>query len=250
MSIAAVVNVRMESTRLPGKALRVVGGKPLLHYLLERLTLACNIDCVVVATSVRVANDPIAAFCAERRVKCFRGPEDDVLARTLGALESVDAETGIVVYGDGPLVDPAIVDAMVETYAASAAAYDFVGNDLKTTYPPGMEVEVFSVAAMADSARRCTDPAIREHGTLFLRRNPNIYRLLNIEAPRELRRPELEIEVDTEADLKVIASILAHFPGRLDFSLAEIIVLLDAHPEIAESNRAVPRRWKEFRSSC
>lgn len=249
MSSAAVVNVRMESTRLPGKALRVIDGKPLLHYLLGRLALAGNIDCVVVGTSVGVANDPIAAFCAERGVRCFRGPEDDVLARTLGALEAVDADTGIVVYGDGPLVDPAIVDAMVETYAASAAAYDFVGNDLKTTYPPGMEVEVFSVAAMADSARRCTDATVREHGTLFLRLNPNLYRLLNIEAPQELRRPELELEVDTEADLRVIAWILAHFRGRLDFTLAEIVALLDAHPEIADSNRAVTRRWKEFRSS-
>jgi spore coat polysaccharide biosynthesis protein SpsF (cytidylyltransferase family) len=107
---------------------------------------------------------------------------------------------------------------------------------------------VFSVAAMRDSAGRCTDPAIREHGTLFIRRNPGIYRLLNVEAPQKLQRPDLELEVDTEADLKVIGSILAHFPGRLDFTLAEIIMLLDAHPEIAEFNRAVPRRWKQFRS--
>jgi spore coat polysaccharide biosynthesis protein SpsF (cytidylyltransferase family) len=247
MSTAAVVNVRMESVRLPGKALRIVHGEPLLHYLLERLALARNLDHIIVATSVRAANDAIAAFCDQRGVRCFRGPEDDVLARTVGALQAVAADTGVVVYGDGPLVDPAIVDAMVDGYAASSS-YDFVGNDLTTTYPPGMEVEVFSAAAMADASRRCDDRAIREHGTLFLRRNPNLYRLLNVEAPLELRRPELEIEVDTEADLKVVAWILAHFPGRMDFTLAEVIELLDAHPEIAGFNRAVPRRWKEFRS--
>src|SRR5271170_5714629 len=114
MSTAAIVNVRMESTRLPGKALQVVGGKPLLHILLERLAISRKIDCVVVATSVRKANDAIASFCAERAVKCFRGPEDDVLARTLGALDAVDAKTGVVVYGDGPLIDPAIVDGIVD----------------------------------------------------------------------------------------------------------------------------------------
>jgi spore coat polysaccharide biosynthesis protein SpsF len=249
MNTAAIVNVRMESTRLPGKVLRIISGKPMLHYLLERLKLANKIDRVVVATSVRVANDAIAAFCDERHVECFRGQEDDVLARTLGALKALDATTGVVVYGDGPLIDPTIIDGIVEMYAASASEYDFVGNDLKTTYPAGMEVEVFSVAALADSALRCKEPAIREHGTLYLRRNPDIYRLLNVEAPHELRRPELEIEVDTEVDLKVIAAILAAFPSRLNFTLAEIIAMIDANPEIAEHNRGVPRRWREFRSS-
>jgi spore coat polysaccharide biosynthesis protein SpsF len=248
VSVTAVVNVRMESTRLPGKALRIVRGHPLLHYLIERLALASKVDRLVVATSVRNANDAIAAFCDSRGIECFRGPEEDVLARTLCAFEAVNATTGVVVYGDGPLVDPTIVDNLIETYISSSAKYDFVGNDLRTTYPPGMEVEVFSVAALADSARRCTDPAIREHGTLFLRRNPGMYRLLNVEAPPNLRRPELEIEVDTEADLSVIAAILAHFADRLDFTLSEIIELLDARPDIAEFNRAEHRRWKQFRS--
>ena len=247
MITAAIVNVRMGSTRLPGKAMRSICGKPLLHHLLERLSLAKSLDQVVVATSTLPANDAIEAFCASLDIACFRGSEDDVLSRTLGALRSVGAGIGVVVFGDGPLIDPAIVDHMVASYIGVNPRCDFVGNDLETTYPPGMEVEVFSVSALADADRRCTERDIREHGTLYLRRNPDLYRLLNLEAPTDLRRPDLELEVDTEADLRVMEAVLDHFSGRGDFGLIDVIEFLDAHPQIAALNRNVPRRWKVFR---
>jgi spore coat polysaccharide biosynthesis protein SpsF (cytidylyltransferase family) len=247
MGAVAVVNVRMGSQRLAGKVLREMCGRPLLSCLLARLRGARSVERVVVATSQLEANDAIDTFCVRAGVECFRGPEDDVLARTLGALRSVDAETGVIVFGDGPLIDPRIVDRVVETYLQAAPQFDFVGNDLATTYPPGMEVEAFSVAALTDADRRCTDHSIREHGTLYLRRNPQRYRLHNLEAPPELRRPELELEVDTEIDLEVIARILRHFGERLDFTLREIIEFLDAHPDVARLNRTVHRRWRRER---
>lgn len=250
MKIVAVVNVRMGSSRLPGKVLREVAGKPLLGHLLDRLALARRLDEVVVATSVRPENDPVEAYCRSRGAPCFRGDEDDVLARMLGALKSRAATVGVEVYGDCPLIDPAIVDAMVGDYVAAGGGLDFIGNDLSTTWPPGMEVEVFSMAALEDSARRCQDPAIREHGTLFVRQNPALYRLRNIEAPAPCRRPELELEVDTAEDMVVVERILGHFADRPGFSLGDLIAFLDAHPEVAEVNKDVPRRWKEFRADA
>lgn len=241
----AVVNVRMGSQRLPGKVLRPMAGKPMLGHLLDRLALARRLDGCVVATSTRPENDAVADYCAARGTPCFRGAEDDVLGRTLGALTAQGAATGVVAFGDGPLIDPALVDQFVDRFTQSDL--DFLGNDLATTYPPGMEVEVFRVAALADSDRRCDDPAIREHGTLFIRRNPERYRLVNIEAPAALRRPELEMEVDTEEDFQVISAVLETFVGRPDFSLAEIIAFLDANPGLSRLNRDVPRRWKAFR---
>jgi len=243
----AVVNVRMGSQRLPGKVLCEVCGRSLLSLLLARLRRARLLDRVIVATSRLAANDAIAELCSALGVACFRGPEEDVLARTLDALRSVDAETGVIVFGDGPLIDPLIVDHVVDAYLQAASRFDFVGNDLATTYPPGMDVEVFSVAALADADRRCADRSIREHGTLYLRRNPQRYRLLNLEAPPELRRPELELEVDTAIDLGVVDEILRHFGERLDFSLREIIEFLDAHPDVASRNRNVHRRWRSER---
>jgi spore coat polysaccharide biosynthesis protein SpsF len=247
-STTAVVNVRMGSARLPGKALRVICGKPLMRHVIDRLALAASVDQVVVATSTLPVNDAIASYCAEQGISCFRGSEGDVLMRTLNALQHAGASTGLIAYGDGPLIDPRIVDQAVTCYMAADPPVDFVGNDLKTTFPPGMEVEVFSVSALADASQRCSDPEIREHGTLYLRLNPQRYRLVNFEAAAAVRRPDFELEVDVEDDLEVVARILNYFDGRLDFSLSEIVAYLDAHPEISSRNCAIPRRWKRFRS--
>lgn len=228
----------------------MVRGKPLLMRLLERLAHARSLDSVVVATSTLSANDAIEEFCGRHGYSCFRNSEHDVLQRTLRALRAERAEVGVVVFGDGPLIDPRIVDEMVRIYCDAHPRFDFVGNDLVTTFPPGMEVEVFSVDALADAQRRCTDAAMREHGTLYLRRNPQHYRLHNVEAQAELRRPELELEVDTEADVLVIEAIVDGFPGRSDFSLKEIIRFMDANPELSSINSGVPRRWKQERTGA
>jgi spore coat polysaccharide biosynthesis protein SpsF (cytidylyltransferase family) len=250
MSVVAIVAVRMGSSRLPGKALRNLAGKPLLGHLLDRLRRAKPLDGVVVATSVCAENDAIAEFCRARGTPCFRGDEDDVLGRMVGALRSQGATVGVEVFGDCPLIDPAIVDRLVELFAQSDGTLDFASNDLTTTWPPGMEVEVFSVDALADSDGRCSDPAVREHGTLFMRQNPGLYRLRNVEAPPEFRRPEIELEVDTAEDLAVMEAVLQHFSDRPDVGLAELIRFMDEHPDIAAINRSVARRWKEFRDDA
>jgi spore coat polysaccharide biosynthesis protein SpsF len=244
----AVVNVRMGSSRLPGKALRSVAGRPLLQCLIERLRRARRIDRIIVATSTLPENDSIAAICAANDIDYFRGSEEDVLGRTVGALMSADAATGVVVFGDGPLIDPALVDRIVDVFMSADPAYDLVGNDLATTYPPGMEVEVFPADVLADADARCNQADVREHGTLYVRQNPERYRLLNVEAPPHLRRPDLELEVDTEEDLEVIEAIVKNFNGRTDFTLEEIIAFLNRRPEIAAINRDVARRWKLFRT--
>lgn len=246
MRVVGIVAVRMGSTRLPGKALREIAGKPLLGHLLDRLELAERLDEIVVATSTRAENDAIEAYCRRRGATCFRGDEDDVLGRMLGALQAQSATVGVEVFGDCPLIDPAIVDRFVDLFVDSEGALDFLGNDLTTTWPPGMEVEVFSVAALADSARRC-DSASREHGTLFIRQHPELYRLRNVEAPAEFRRPDLELEVDTLEDLSVIEPVLRHFGDRPNVGLTELIAFMGERPEIASANRDVPRRWKKFR---
>ena len=189
MKIIASVQVRMGSSRLPGKVMRSVLSRPLLGYLLDRLRLSKTLDGIVVATSTAVENDVIEEFCRKERVACFRGSETDVLDRTLQSLKSMAATVGVEVFGDGPLIDPVIIDQVVDYYVKNEG-YDYVGNDLKTTYPPGMEVEVFSTKALSDSSDRLprSDPK-REHGTLFIRQNPNIYKITNLEAPVRHHRP-------------------------------------------------------------
>ena len=149
-------------------------------------------------------------------------------------------------FGDGPLVDPIIVDQAIDLYLAMPD-YDFVGNDLKTTYPPGMEVEVFSIPALSESAELCKNSTIREHGTLYLRTNPDVFHLYNFEAEKSLQRPDLALEVDTFEDFQVIQKILEHFGDRVSFSLQEIIDFVDSAGDLAEVNKHIPRRWQQYR---
>lgn len=248
MKTIAAVCVRMGSLRLPGKALRVVAGKPLLAHLIDRLRLTARLDGIVVATSGRSENDRLVQFCASQSIPCFRGDEDDVLGRLLAALHSQNADVGVNIFGDGPIIDPAIIDRMVDEYARADGQFDFVSNDLTTTWPSGMEVEVFSVQSLADAALKCRDSAVREHGTLFIRQNPELYRLRNIEAPADLRRSGLSLEVDVAEDIPVIEALLKKFSNRPNASLSDYIKYLDAHPGLADASRNVPRRWKQFRS--
>jgi len=246
MKIVATVQVRMGSSRLPGKSLMLVNGKPLLGHLLDRLALCRKLDEVVVATSTSSENDEIECYCVQRGTRCFRGSEDDVLGRMLASLQSRSATIGVEVFGDCPLIDPALVDEMVGLFL-SDSSLDWIGNDLVTSYPPGMEVEVFKVSSFADSASRSCDPLIREHGTLFMRQHPNFYKIRNIEAQGALRRPELELEVDTVEDLQVFDAVMEFFGNERRFGIAELIEFMDANPRLKERNATVPRLWKAFR---
>lgn len=249
MKVVATVQVRMGSSRLPGKAMMDLLGKPVLGRLLERAERARSLDEVVVATSLNKRDDIIQEYCWESNILCFRGSENDVLGRILGALKSRSADIGVELFGDCPLIDPKIIDQHVSFFMDNLGKYDFVGNDLKSTYPPGTEVEVYSVEALEDAANRTKDPEVREHGTLFIRQHPEIYRLHNIEAPDELRYPEMEIELDTEEDFQVIEAIFRHFldRGKPDFNTYDVVEFMLNNPHIQGINQRVERQWKQYR---
>lgn len=245
MKVVCVTAVRMNSSRLPGKTLVEVDGRPLLGHLLDRLKSSKCIDKLVVATTDLSEDKPIEQYCQENAVACFRGSQNDVLERITCAYLSHGADVGVMVYGDGPMIDPEIIDKAIELYQ-SFRSFDFVGNDLITTFPAGMEVEVFSVDALCRSRSLCTENDIREHGTLFLRQHPDLFRIHNFEAEGTLRRPELFLEVDTQEDLEVFGQVVKHLKDIKSFSLDEIINFVDTN-NLQELNENVPRRWKQYR---
>ena len=248
MRIIASVQVRLGSTRLPRKALKEIMDKPVLYYLIERLKRATLVDDIIVATSVEKIDDDIEMFCRNNAIHCFRGSEQDVLGRVLGALKYMDADVGVEVYGDCPLIDPEVVDEIVGFYLDNRVRYDFVTNGLKSTYPPGLEVEVYPVSILEDSSKQINDLAIREHGTLFIRKNPQKYRLYNIEAPNELYYPDYYIELDTQEDFIIIKNIYEElYPENPDFRTIDVIDYLTKNKNLRELNSNVHRRWKEFR---
>ncbi len=244
-TIVATIQMRMGSTRFPGKTMTMLCGKPLIGHLLDRVQQSVLLSGIVVATPASSANDVVEKYCRERGIACFRGPEDDVLGRMVGALQSQKADIGVEVYGDSPLIDPRVVDSCIREYLAGH--YDWAGNDRSALTTGGLSVEVFSVAALADSANRTQNPAIREHGTLYIRQHPEIYTLKDIEPTGACRRPDLSLDLDEESDAQVLEAILKHFSPRTDFSAEEAVAFLDAHPEIAALSAGVQRRWKQYR---
>lgn len=219
-------------------------GTPMLGHLIARVKQAKNIDGIVIATPSSPENDAIAAYCETVGVPHFRGSEDDITGRMLGALESQQAETGVEVYGDSPLIDSALIDECITAYREGN--FDWVGNDVTPVYPSGMYSETFSVSAFRDAATRNTDPAIREHGTLYLRQHPELYRQKHLSYEGPLKRTDIHLDIDTEEDFMVFEHILRNFAPRTDFSLGEIIAFLDAHPEIIATNKNIHRRWKQY----
>lgn len=242
----AIINVRMSSSRLPGKTLMPLGEKTVLDCLWERVNRATCVDQIIVNTSVNQNDDAIVAHCEKMGYEIHRGSEDDVLGRMADACRAFNIGSFVEVFGDCPLIDYRIVDQAATTFNANKL--DFYGNDLKTTYPPGFEVEVVNAAAFLRSERECHDPEIREHGTLYMRLNKDKFRVENFEYDVVLDEiPHLTL--DTKEDYQLISRV---FDACFDlygfsFSLENVLEQIGNNPHWLNANKAIPRKWKQYR---
>ena len=135
MSIVGSIQARMNSTRLPGKTLRMVAGKPLLGWQISRLKKSRLLDDIVVATSTSPEDDLLEEYCDQNEIKCFRGSEHDVLGRVAGLIEKYEIDTHVELYGDCPLIDPEIIDDMVNKYLKEKKTYYTMEYDNNSTFP-------------------------------------------------------------------------------------------------------------------
>ena len=200
-----VVQARMGSTRLPGKVLADVGGRPILALMLARLRpLADHGLAVVLATSDLAQDDPVAELAAATGAAVVRGSESDVLSRFVMALQDHPAAHIVRLTADCPLVDPDVVLAALELHQTAEA--DYTSNTLVRTFPDGLDVEVVRAAALHDAAREADD-AEREHVTPFVYRRPRRYHLAQLAGPENLGRERWT--VDRAEDLEVIREAVA-----------------------------------------
>lgn len=227
MTVTCVVQARMGSTRLPGKVLTDLAGRPMLAFQLERL-MSKPVGSIVVATTTSPKDDPIARLAADMGVPSVRGSEDDVLARFVLALERYPAETVIRLTGDCPLTDPTIVADAVALHAATGA--DYVSNTLVRTYPDGLDVEVMCADLLRDSAHHASDVLEREHVTPYVYRHPEKFSL------RTLRTPDLlgdeRWTIDTADDLTFVRSVLRELGNPIVFGWRDFLE--------AAGRRAIP----------
>lgn len=236
--VGIITQARTTSTRLPGKVLIEVAGTTLLDHHLDRL--AASGSEVFVATTTNAADDPIIDIAERRGLRWFRGSEDDVLSRFQGCAEEFGLDVVVRVTSDCPLIDGAVVAGAVAEFLDAGDENLYLSNGIRRTFPRGFDLEVFSATALAEADRFATDPAQREHVTPYLYQNAGGHTVV-----RHLLWPEdksaYRVTLDTTEDLEVIRRLIEdHGAHRL--GCAEIIDLLDDHPEIANLNRHVEQK--------
>ena len=240
--VVAIIEARMTSTRLPGKVLFKVCGKPLLGHLIERLKRARRLDDIVVATSENKSDDPISKLASDMNVGCYRGSEHDVLNRVLSAAITFNADTIVEITGDCPALDPQVVDRCVDAFIQKGV--DYVANRSEPSYPGGMDVRVFPTKILKEvEVISRDDKAAREHVSLPITESPEKYKIYYLKAPPEFQMPELKVELDEKNDYKMIKKLFeALYPIKPEFSLEDIISYVKNHPEILEINCDVKRK--------
>ena len=239
MTTAVVVQARTSSTRLPGKVLLPLVGAPLLLRMLERVRAARSRFELVVATTTDPADDAIEALCSASSIRVFRGHPTDLLDRHLRAGESVDADVVVKIPSDCPLIDPACIDRVLDAFEAARADIDFVSNLHPPTWPDGNDVEVMSIAALRKAHREAKKPHEREHTTPYLWDNPGLFRVRNVtwETGQNLAMSH-RLTIDYPEDYAFVDAVYTELyrPYEPPFSLARVLALLDARPDVLALN--------------
>lgn len=240
MKTVIIVQARMTSTRLPGKVLLPVKGKPLLEYVIDRLRRVKQADELVIATTTNKTDDPIDELCRRLDVSCFRGSEEDVLSRYYLAAKQKQADVVVRITSDCPLIDPEVVDQVISLYRQDSPKFEYVSNVGERTFPRGMDTEVFSFRALAEANHEATLPAEREHVTTFIRRNSERYRAANLRHKDD--QSSHRWTVDTPEDFALIEKIIGSFGGKTDFTLEDCLALLENNPEWSQINEKIRQK--------
>ncbi len=222
MRIGAIIQARRTSRRLPGKVLAEVHGRPMMHYLLERVERCAELDGVVVATSTDPSDDPIESFCAERGVDCFRGSLENVAARFYQAAQRHGLDAFVRLCADSPLLDSALIDQAVATYRSGGV--DLVTNVIGRSFGPGQSVEVISVPVFAEAIPHMSSADHREHVTRYFYDHSKDFKIKAL--CREHDCGDANFAIDTPRDLERFKALVAAMDRpHWSYGLAELIEL-------------------------
>ena len=236
LSRLVIVQARTGSTRLPGKVLLDLAGRPLLGRMIDRLSRASRPDGIVVGTTRDPLDDPIVAFCEREGWECFRGDTDDLLDRHYRCALEYGADVVAKIPSDVPLIDPSIVDAMFSFY--DEGNFDYVSNLHPPTFPDGLDVEVLSIDALRTAWAEATKDYEREHTTPYIWDNPERFRLGNLETPNEVDYSlTYRWTIDYPEDYEFLCRVFSQFCAKAGaFTWMELVAFLEAHPEVVRIN--------------
>ena len=236
----AIIQVRLGSTRLPGKALADLAGRPLLAHVAERAAAIPGIAGAVLATTVSRTDDTLIAFARDHGVDCVRGSEEDVLDRFLLAARETKAEAIVRVTADCPLLDPAVSGRVLEEYMRRRPGVDYVSNVHPPTYPDGLDTEVVSVEALGTAAREARLASDREHVTPYVWSRPERFRTANVGHAEDLSGHRWT--VDTAADLEFVRAVFKALGlAASRAGMTEVLKVLADRPALREINTGLHR---------
>jgi len=238
--INASIEARITSTRLPGKVLMGIGGKPVLQLMIERVRRSKFVNDIIIATTINKADDAVVSLAKEAKVNFYRGSEEDVLQRVLDAHREFKSDIIVELTGDCPLIDPLLIDECIEFYMNNKDKYDYVSNCVERTYPDGMDTQVFSKKVLEEVAQKANNPLDREHVSRYIYKSGQ-YRIHTIKAQGDLFWPDLGITLDTKEDFELIKSIFEHFKNN-EFTLKDILELLRQNKDMLNINKHIQRR--------
>lgn len=236
MKIVAIVQARMNSTRLPNKVMKSILGVPMIELLLARLSQSKKIDQIILATSSDPCNNPLVEHVQKLGFENVRGSENDVLERFLLAARRFKADVIVRITGDCPLVDARLVDEMIEKFNLNQV--DYLSNVAPATFPDGLDVEVFTLNALERAGQESNVAFDHEHVTPYLRK-PGQFKTGVFQHSTDLSH--LRWTVDEPADFEVVHQVFKHFSPKIHFSWEDVLQLQNEQPNIFEANHQIIR---------
>lgn len=237
------VQARLGSTRLAGKSMAEISGRPALAWIVERVSRAPGIDGAAVLTTEDPGDEPIRALCRELGVPCVAGADEDVLDRFLKGVRELGPSHVVRVTADCPLVDPAVIGTLVALYRerlscdhAGVATGAMAARPGLRRYPDGLDAEMLSAETLELAGREASDPFEREHVSPFVWRRPERFDLAVLEAPEDWG--EERWTVDHPADLEFVRAVYERLGGDGEFGVADVLELLRREPSLREINAA------------
>lgn len=239
MTVTAIIQARMGSSRLPGKVLKEINGKPLLLHQINRLKKCRKIDNLVVATTLENQDNQLVEFCNKYNINVFRGSEENVLERYYGAWNQFGGETIVRLTSDCPIIDPDIVDETINYFLIND--FDYVSNTLERTFPRGLDTEVFTAKALKNSYKFAILDRDKEHVTPYIYTNSDKFRLGCYKGKENYSK--YRWTVDTKEDFELINLLLNVYKGKeTDLKLKDAIKLMEANPQWFEINREIEQK--------
>jgi spore coat polysaccharide biosynthesis protein SpsF len=236
--ICVILQARITSTRLAAKVLMKICRKPIMQLVIERLRQCKKIDGIILAIPDTKPNDILEEYAKNTGCLYCRGSENDVLSRYYQTAKQYGATDVIRVTADCPLVDPGLVDLMVDRYLKENV--DYAAIDVDNNFPRGLDAEIFSFATLEKINKDAGRDYEREHVTPYIYEHPELFKILFIEAEKKLKRPEIRLTVDTREDFNLVKEIFDNLygEGKL-FSAEDIINFLDSRPELLSINKFI-----------